>query len=204
MVYSYFYSFSRTLTWTYHKNDELCVIVVLRLTVHSAMYWHEITRIYDRKPSQSCSGLAKGCFYVSLMHQYFMGEPLLFSTCLQRFALNGPAWQGGHGGNERLDQLSLVSRMALWYLQRDCARDFQSDSDPGIEQASLVSWSSSGTSIWWPAWHDDMVHCQVDVTSTGVWVVGEVQGCRQLINIGPPMPAVCSNGLQGTQELADN
>src|SRR6218665_884407 len=31
--------------------------------------------------------LEKGRFYLSLMHQYFMGQPLLFSTCLQRFGI---------------------------------------------------------------------------------------------------------------------
>ena len=62
MVQSYFYIGSGSLTWTSRRNDELCVIVGLRLTVHSATHWHEITSIYDRKPSQSYSGLEKDRF----------------------------------------------------------------------------------------------------------------------------------------------
>jgi len=60
----------------------MCAIVELRLTVHSAMY--------------SYSGLEKGCFYMSLMHQYFMGQPLPFSACLQRFCIEWTSWRGGH------------------------------------------------------------------------------------------------------------
>jgi len=86
MVYFYFYISSGTLTRTSHWNDELCVIVRL----HSAMFWNEISSIYDRRPSQSCSDLEIHrfmCNWLWLIHQYFMGQPLLFSTCLLRFGI---------------------------------------------------------------------------------------------------------------------
>ena len=136
MVYSYCYISSGTLKWTSHRNDELCVIVGLRLAVHSAKYWHKIPSIY-------ASIISLLNHLVALIKAVFMCHWCIsiFWPALALQHLFAAFWHWVNqldevvmsdntvpGGDERLDQLSLVSlmpeRLCSWRL--NASKNWQS------------------------------------------------------------------------------
>src|SRR6218665_3653394 len=115
------------------------------------------------------------------MHQCFMGEPLLFSTCLQRFGIEWTSFTRWSWVTTRFQAAmsdSISSRLLV-----GCLFD--------ISKATLCQRFSIGFRSGDWAGHSSVLMLFWDFPfgdQLGT-MMGQEQGCRQLINSASPMPA---------------